>query len=401
MKPSLLLALLPAIAAAPATKRSEPAPLLKPLGARKLIANKYIVKLKDGMAFASADEAVVALSKDADHVYNHAFHGFAAHLSDEDLDKLRDHPEVGPSLSVPAPRVDYVEQDAVVSIAAYTQQPGAPWGLGRISHRQPGSTTYVYDDSAGAGTCAYVIDTGIDVSHPEFQGRATQVASFVPGQTTDGHGHGTHCAGTIGSRAYGVAKMTKLYGIKVLSDSGSGSYSGIIAGMDYAVQDSRRRSCPKGVVANMSLGGGFSTAINRAAAAMIRAGVFLSVAAGNDNRDASTVSPASEPTVCTVGATNATDFRSPFSNYGPSLDIFAPGSNILSTWIGGRTNTISGTSMATPHITGLGAYLATLEGFSDPQALCRRIQSLATQGVLKNVPSGTVNMLAFNGNPQG
>ncbi|RCI15505.1 putative subtilisin-like protease [Ophiocordyceps polyrhachis-furcata BCC 54312] len=390
MRPSLLLVLLPAVTAAPATKRSEPAPLLKPLGARKLIANKYIVKLKDEMSFATADEAVVALSKDADHVYNHAFHGFAAHLSAEDLTKLRDHPEV-----------DYVEHDAVVSIAAYTQQPGAPWGLGRISHRQPGSTTYVYDDSAGAGTCAYVIDTGIEASHPEFQGRATQVASFIPGETTDGHGHGTHCAGTIGSRAYGVAKMTKLYGIKVLSNSGSGSYSSIIAGMDYAVTDSRRRSCPKGVVANMSLGGSFSTSINQAAAAMIRAGVFLSVAAGNDNQDASRTSPASEPTVCTVGATNATDFRSSFSNYGRSLDIFAPGSNILSTWIGGRTNTISGTSMATPHITGLGAYLATLEGFSDPQALCRRIQQLATKDVLKNVPFGTVNLLAFNGNPQG
>ncbi|RDA95941.1 putative subtilisin-like protease, partial [Ophiocordyceps camponoti-saundersi (nom. inval.)] len=390
MKPSLLLSLLPAVAAAPATKRSEPAPLLKPEGARELIANKYIVKLKNAMSFATADEAVAALSKDAYHVYNHAFHGFAAHLSAEDLAKLRDHPEV-----------DFVEQDAVVSIAAYTQQPGAPWGLGRISHRKPGSTTYVYDDSAGAGTCAYVIDTGIDASHPEFQGRAQQIASFIPGETTDGHGHGTHCAGTIGSRAYGVAKMTHLYGIKVLSNTGSGSYSSIIAGMDYAVTDSRKRSCPKGVVANMSLGGSFSTAINEAAAAMIRAGVFLSVAAGNDNRDASGTSPASEPTVCTVGATNASDFRSSFSNYGRSLDIFAPGTNILSTWLNGRTNVISGTSMATPHITGLGAYLATLEGFSDPQALCRRIQQLATADVLKNVPFGTVNLLAFNGNPQG
>ncbi|PHH74065.1 hypothetical protein CDD80_3328 [Ophiocordyceps camponoti-rufipedis] len=390
MKTSLLLTLLPLAATAP-SKRSEPAPLLIPRGAsQNLIANKYIVKFKDEMSMTTADASLIAFSENADHVYNHAFRGFAGHLSDEDLKNLRNRPEV-----------DYVEQDAVVNIAAYTQQPGAPWGLARISHRRPGSTTYEYDDSAGAGTCSYVIDTGIEASHPEFQGRATQVRSFVPGQETDGHGHGTHCAGTIGSRAYGVAKRTRLYGIKVLSDTGSGSYSAIIAGMDFAVVDSRRRSCPKGVVANLSLGGGFSAAINHAAAAMIRAGVFLSVAAGNDNRDAAGYSPASEPTVCTVGASTANDQRSSFSNFGSVVDIFAPGSNILSTWIGGRTNTISGTSMATPHITGLGAYLAGLEGFTDPQALCRRMQQLATRDVLTGLPSGTVNLLAFNGNPRG
>ncbi|PFH59488.1 hypothetical protein XA68_12275 [Ophiocordyceps unilateralis] len=390
MKPSLILAILPVVAAAPATKRAEPAPLLRPRGTTHLIANRYIVKFKDEMSFAGADETIVSLTQKADHVYNHAFRGFAGRLSPNDLEELRNRSDV-----------EYVEQDAVVSIAAFTQQPGAPWGLGRISHRRRGSNTYAYDDSAGAGTCAYVIDTGIEASHPEFQGRATQVRSFVPGQDTDGHGHGTHCAGTIGSRAFGVAKRTKLYGVKVLSDSGSGSYSGIIAGMDFAVQDSRRRSCPRGVVANMSLGGSFSAAINSAAAAMIRAGVFLSVAAGNDNRDASGYSPASEPSVCTVGASTIDDQRSSFSNYGRVVDIFAPGSNILSTWIGGRTNTISGTSMATPHITGLGAYLAGLEGFADPQALCRRIQQLATRDVLTGLPLGTLNLLAFNGNPQG
>lgn len=163
------------------------------------------------------------------------------------------------------------------------------------------------------------------------------IRSFIPGESTDGNGHGTHCAGTIGSRTYGVAKKTKLYGVKVLSNQGSGATSGIIAGMDFAVQDSRKRSCPKGVTANMSLGGGFSAAINNAAASMIRSGVFLAVAAGNSNADAAGFSPASEPSVCTVGATTSSDGRASYSNYGEVVDIFAPGSDILSTWIGGRT----------------------------------------------------------------
>ncbi|KAM4054879.1 subtilase family protein [Hirsutella rhossiliensis] len=389
MKLSLILAILPAVLAAPATKRDEPAPLLIPRGSKQLIADKYIVKFKDSMSIAAVDKTVKALSNKADHVYTNTFRGFAGQLSAKDVKALRERPDV-----------EYVEQDSIVTINALKQQPGAPWGLGRISHREPGSTTYVYDSSAGQGTCAYVIDTGVEASHPEFEGRATMVRSFINGQATDGHGHGTHCAGTIGSKTYGVAKKTKIYGVKVLSNQGSGAVSVIIAGMDFAVQDSRKRSCPKGVVANMSLGGGFSAAINNAAASMIRSGVFLAVAAGNDNTDASGSSPASEPTVCTVGASTISDQRSSFSNYGSVVDIFAPGSDILSTWIGGRTNTISGTSMATPHIAGLGAYLAGLEGFSDPQALCSRIQELATSDVLTDIPDGTVNKLAFNGASQ-
>ncbi|PHH90134.1 hypothetical protein CDD83_4416 [Cordyceps sp. RAO-2017] len=224
--------------------------------------------------------------------------------------------------------------------------------------------------------------------------------SFVDGQDTDGNGHGTHCAGTIGSRSYGVAKQTKLYGVKVLDDSGSGSYSNVIGGMDFAAKDSKERDCPKGVVANMSLGGGFSAAVNKAAAALVKAGVFLAVAAGNDNSDASGYSPASERTACTAGASTSSDAKSSFSNYGAPVRVFAPGSEVLSTWIGGGTNTISGTSMASPHVTGLGAYLAGLEGFSSPAALCKRIQQLATKDVLSGVPRGTVNLVAFNGAKQ-
>lgn len=222
-------------------------------------------------------------------------------------------------------------------INAFVTQPGAPWGLGRISHRARGNSNYRYDSSAGAGTCAYIIDTGIEATHPQFEGRATFLKSFISGQNADGNGHGTHCAGTIGSKTYGVSKKVKLYGVKVLNDAGSGPYSAIIAGMDFVAQDSRTRACPKGAIASMSLGGAYSAAVNQAAAALVRSGVFLAVAAGNNNRDAGNTSPASEATACTVGATDINDNRSTFSNYGRVVDIFAPGTNILSTWIGGTT----------------------------------------------------------------
>jgi subtilisin family serine protease len=173
--------------------------------------------------------------------------------------------------------------------------------------------------------------------------------------------------------------------------------------MNFVTSDAKTRSCPNGTVANMSLGGGSSTAINSAARAMVSSGVFLAVAAGNDNANAANSSPASESTVCTVGATTSTDARASYSNYGAVVDIFAPGSNILSTWIGSTTatNTISGTSMATPHIAGLGAYLLALLGKKSPAALCKYIVDTAQSNILSGIPSGTVNKLAFNGNPSG
>ncbi|KAG5964517.1 Cuticle-degrading protease [Claviceps arundinis] len=389
MQLSILLALLPVILAAPAVEtRDQPAPLLTPHGL-DVVADKYIVKFKDGIASLAVDETLSILQAKADFVYKHAFNGFAGHLTKDELKTLRGRPDV-----------EYVEKDALMHINAFVQQPGAPWGLGRISHRAKGNSNYRFDSSAGAGTCAYIIDTGIEASHPQFEGRATFLKSFISGQNTDGNGHGTHCAGTIGSKTYGVAKKTKLYGVKVLNDAGSGPYSAIIAGMDYVAQDARARACPKGAVASMSLGGAKSTAVNQAAAALVRSGVFLAVAAGNNNLDAGNTSPASEVTACTVGATDINDNRSTFSNYGSVVDIFAPGTNILSTWIGGTTRSISGTSMATPHIAGLAAYLYTLEGRYSPVALCQRMQSLSTKNVIRGVPSGTVNYLAYNGNGQ-
>jgi subtilisin family serine protease len=171
----------------------------------------------------------------------------------------------------------------------------------------------------------------------DFGGRATFAANFVDSSNTDGNGHGTHVAGTIGSNTYGVAKKTKLYAVKVLGSDGSGSTSGVVAGINFVATDAPKRSCPKGVVANMSLGGGYSASINRAAAALVDAGIFLAVAAGNDNANSANYSPASEASVCTVGATDSSDRKASYSNYGSVVDIQAPGTNILSTWIGGRT----------------------------------------------------------------
>ncbi|KAI1370911.1 subtilisin-like protein [Hypoxylon crocopeplum] len=388
MRTAAFLSLLPLAFAAPA-KRAEPAPLLKPRGSQ-IVEGKYIVKLYENAAISALENAMSTFEGDADHVYNvEGFKGFASALSAADLETLQNHPDV-----------EFIEQDAIMSINAYTTQSSAPWGISRLSHKS-GTNGYVYDSSAGTGTCAYVIDTGIYTTHAEFEGRATFLANYVDSSNTDGNGHGTHVAGTIGSKTYGVAKKTSLYAVKVLDSSGSGTTSGVIAGMNFVTSDSKTRSCPAGKVANMSLGGGTSSSINSAAKAMINAGVFLAVAAGNDNANAANSSPASEPTVCTVGATTNTDARASYSNYGTVVDVFAPGTNILSTWATGGTNTISGTSMATPHIAGLGAYLLALNGNMTPQALCSYIASTANSNVLSGVPSGTVNKLAFNGNPSG
>jgi len=363
------------------------APVIQPRAAQ-LIPGSYIVKLKDGSSDATLLNTIKGIRPN--HIYrNSKFKGFAADLSSSTLKAVQDLPEV-----------EYIEQNAVYNINEVVTQTNVPWGLARISHRTPNETSYLYDSMAGAGTCSYVIDTGIYVDHAQFQGRATWLANFAgDNKASDGNGHGTHVAGTIGGIDFGVAKKTKLYAVKVLNANGSGTTAGVIAGMDFVTADAPTRSCPNGTVANMSLGGSRSTAINAAAAAMVKAGVFLSVAAGNSADDSTFYSPASEPTACTVGATDAVDAIAWFSNYGSLVDIFAPGVDVLSSWIGNTTatETISGTSMASPHIAGLGAYLLSLLGPKTPEALCQYIKDTATKAALTGIPADTVNLLAFNG----
>jgi oryzin len=213
-------------------------------------------------------------------------------------------------------------------------------------------------------------------------------------KNTDGNGHGTHCAGTIGSSTYGVAKSVSLVAVKVLGSDGSGTNSGVISGIQWVAQNAGAKS-----VLSMSLGGSYSSAVNSAVRSCVSNGVTVVVAAGNDNRDASNYSPASEATAITVAAIDINDNRASFSNYGSLIDVFAPGVNILSTWIGSSTatNTISGTSMACPHVAGLAAYLIGLEGLSTPAAVQNRMKALATSGKVINAASAN-NLIAYNGN---
>ncbi|RSL63178.1 hypothetical protein CEP54_005282 [Fusarium duplospermum] len=382
MRTATLLALLPLAFAAP-SKRAEPAPVLRPRGVQ-LVEGKYIVKMKSGVRATSVSSAVSSIEADADYTYSKSFNGFAASLKEDEIEKLKHDPNV-----------EYIEQDAVITIKATTEQENAPWGLARISSDKAGGKTYTYDDSAGEGTCAYVVDTGIDVDHPDFDGRAKFLKNFAGGSDNDGQGHGTHVAGTIGSTTYGVAKKTSLFAVKVLDDNGEGTNSGVIAGMDFVAGHAAEASCPKGVVVNMSLGGQFSSAVNKAAKSIVDAGLFLAVAAGNDGADASESSPASEPSACTVGATTRNDTLAYYSNTGKIVDVLAPGTDILSTWPGGKTNTISGTSMASPHVAGLGAYLLGLG--QKAEGLCDYIVSTALDGVVSSVGSGTPNKLINNG----
>ncbi|KAF2800149.1 serine protease [Melanomma pulvis-pyrius CBS 109.77] len=377
MHSSFLLALLPYVLAAP---------LITPRGVA-LVPGKFIVKMKTEASKENLEEAKALLANAPDHEFDFGgFNGFSGSISPSTISKLQ-------ALDA----VEYIHQDAQVHSQEWQTEAGAPWGLARISNVDKGTSTYIFDSSAGEGTCSYVIDTGIEVSHPEFEGRAEWLENFTgDGQDTDGYGHGTHVAGTIGSKTYGVAKKTKLYAVKVLDSSGSGTYAGVIAGINYAANDQQTRDCPKGSVANMSLGGGKSQPVNDAVAAGVAAGLFFGIAAGNSNDDAQFYSPASEPSACTVGATDSQDVRASFSNYGAIVDVFAPGVQVLSTWIGGTTNTISGTSMATPHVVGLAAYLLAFEGIPT-SSLCARIVELSQKGKITNVPSGTVNLLAFNG----
>ncbi|VUC22182.1 unnamed protein product [Clonostachys rosea] len=384
MRSSTLLALLPLAMAAPSgmkTKRDSPAPLLIPRGT-SLIDGKYIVKFKKDVVTASINSAISSIAADADYTYADRFNGFAASLTEDELTTLRGDPSV-----------EYVEQDAIVTISA--TQSNAPWGLARISSQSPGGTTYTYDDTAGEGTCAYIVDTGIDTTHTDFGGRATWGKNFVDSSNTDGHGHGSHVAGTVGGTTYGVAKKTNLIAVKVLDSNGSGTNSGVIAGMEYVATDAASRSCPKGVVANMSLGGSTSTAVNDAADEIVNAGVFLAVAAGNDAADASTSSPASAKSACTVGATGSDDTFAYFSNFGSLVDVLAPGVDILSVKAGGGSTTMSGTSMASPHVAGIGAYF--LGTGKSASGLCESIASSAVSGAISDVPSGTVNKLINNG----
>lgn len=278
---------------------------------------------------------------------------------------------------------------------ASATQTNATWGLDRIDQRKrPLNGSYTYNTTASSVT-AYIIDTGILSGHQEFSGRVTGgVTAINDGRgSSDCNGHGTHVAGTVGGRTYGVAKGVKLFAVRVLDCAGSGSNSGVIAGVDWVTYNHT-----KPAVANMSLGGGASQALDDAVRNSIGAGVTYAVAAGNENQNACNVSPARVSSALTVGATTRTDSRASFSNYGSCVDLFAPGQDITSAWYSSSssTRTISGTSMASPHVAGAAAlYLQSNQGAS-PSTVASNLNSTATTGVVTGT-NGSPNRLLYKG----
>ena len=350
----------------------EAAPLLQ-AGAGG-IEGSYIVVVNEG-ADPRSVAAVAGVSPR--YVYTAALNGFAAELNQGQLNALRHNPSV-----------EYVEQDGVAQ--ASVTQSGATWGIDRIDQRsRPLSGTYTYNTTA-SNVYAYVIDTGIYTSHSNFGGRAANVYDAFGGNGSDCNGHGTHVAGTIGSATYGVAKGVRLRGVRVLDCNGSGSWSGIIAGIDWV-----RLNRTNPAVANLSLGGGYNSSVNTAVTNLANSGVFVAVAAGNSNANACNYSPASASAVTTVASSTSSDAKSSFSNYGSCVDVYAPGSSILSTYNNGGTATLSGTSMASPHVAGVGALYKAGNTGASQATVDSWIKTNSTANVITGNPTGTPNRLLY------
>ncbi len=360
----------------------NPDPNARPAAAvsGKLIPNRYIVTLKGG----KQTQAVAAVAQiEPDMVFTDALNGFVATLTPAQAQALQHNPAVAA-----------VEQDQEVTLDATQTMDGNgdPWGLDRIDQRAlPLSRTYTYN-STGAGVRVYVIDTGLQANHPDFGGRAQNVYDAFGGNGEDCQGHGTHVGGTIAGATYGVAKSAYVRGVKVLNCSGSGSTSGIIAAVDWV-----RKNAVKPAVANMSLGGGYSSALNTAVTNLANSGVFVAVAAGNEGQNACNVSPASASGTYTVAAADKTDTRASFSNYGACVDGYAPGVAIKSAWLNSGTNTISGTSMASPHVAGVVALYKGRYGDAASSSIVTWINNNATLNVIRSNPSQTPNRLLNTG----
>jgi subtilisin family serine protease len=376
----------------PAPVAPRPTPTSAPSTSRgAAIEGRYIVLFRSGTDVDRESSRIAAATGGkVTHRYHAAVRGMAIQL-----------PAAAAAALANVPSVALVEQDQVMT--ASTIQTGATWGLDRIDQRNlPLSTSYTYN-STGAGVTAYIIDTGILFSHSEFGGRATTgVDEITPGgNAADCNGHGTHVSGTVGGSTYGVAKGVNLVAVRVLDCGGSGPNTGVIAGVDW-VTAQHQADPTKPAVANMSLGGGASSALDQAIANSVASGVTYGVAAGNGNilgiaQNACNYSPSREPSAITVSATDKTDTKASWANYGTCVDIFAPGVGITSSWFDGGTNTISGTSMATPHVVGAAALYLQANPAATPAQVASALTSNATSSVVKSPGTGSPNKLLYAG----
>ncbi|MFG2587652.1 S8 family peptidase [Streptomyces sp. NPDC048438] len=353
-------------------------------GAAGAVPGSYIVTLRPTAGFkASATQGkqlITAHGGTIERTYTSALNGYAATLSSTEARRLAADPAVAS-----------VEQDQKVHSTA--TQSNAPWGLDRIDQAAlPLSGTYTYPDTGGSGATVYVLDTGVRITHQEISGRASYGYDFVDNDSTaqDGAGHGTHVATTVAGTTYGVAKKAKIVAVRVLGNDGSGTTAGVIAGVDWITANHVANS-----VANVSLGGGASTTLDNAVSKSIASGVTYSIAAGNSGALASGYSPARVATAITVGATTRTDARASYSNYGPVVDIFAPGSDITAGWntSNSATYTGSGTSFAAPHVSGAAAVYLTSHPGAAPATVASALVNGATSGVLTGVGTGSPNKL--------